>query len=331
MPTFRVIYDPRPGVRLLIEDIEADAIIETPLHLVLTVDALVVGRPRQVVALRVRRSGRDRDLAAVPYVGPMGRGAAASLRFCSWTPSVDPQAASSTRRSKRDRSPAHRRATHNPTPTGDWTPSEDPQAASPTRSNTASLNLQRAELNGLDLACEGGQTQAADCADLREADLRRASLAGANLHGANLQGANLADADLIGANLTDVDLAVADLTGADLIEADLSGADLSSAEMVGAIMFRANLPEADLSDTNLTNADLNEATLPGADLTGADLIGADLWGAYLGEADLSGANLSGANLSCAILFGAIVTREQIDDAASGDASTPVEQALCERG
>ena len=61
VPTFRVIYDPRPGVRLLIEDVEADAIIQTPLHLVLTVDALVVGQPREVVALRVRR----RDMTAV--------------------------------------------------------------------------------------------------------------------------------------------------------------------------------------------------------------------------------------------------------------------------
>ena len=61
MPTFRVIYDPRPGVRLLIEDIEADGIIETPQHLVLTVDALVIGLPREIVALRVRRQ----DVTAV--------------------------------------------------------------------------------------------------------------------------------------------------------------------------------------------------------------------------------------------------------------------------
>ena len=41
----------------------------------------------------------------------------------------------------------------------------------------ARLNLQHAELGGLDLACEGGQKQAADCADLRGADLRGANLA----------------------------------------------------------------------------------------------------------------------------------------------------------
>lgn len=61
MPTFRVTYVPCPGVRLLIEDIVADAIAETPLHLVLTLDTLVVGQPRKVVALRARRQ----DVTAV--------------------------------------------------------------------------------------------------------------------------------------------------------------------------------------------------------------------------------------------------------------------------
>lgn len=61
MPTFRVIYDPRPGVRLLIEDIEADAVRETMAHVELTVDMLVVGQPREVIALRVRR----RDVTAI--------------------------------------------------------------------------------------------------------------------------------------------------------------------------------------------------------------------------------------------------------------------------
>ena len=55
MPTYRVLYVPRPGVRLLIEDVEADALVQTPLHWVLTCDVLVVGRPRDIVALRVAR------------------------------------------------------------------------------------------------------------------------------------------------------------------------------------------------------------------------------------------------------------------------------------
>jgi hypothetical protein len=59
--TWRVIYDPRPGARLLIEDVEADAIRETTAHLGLTLDTLVVAQPREIVTLRVRR----RDVTAV--------------------------------------------------------------------------------------------------------------------------------------------------------------------------------------------------------------------------------------------------------------------------
>ena len=61
VPTYRVIYVPRPGVRLLIEDVEADALRENSAHLELTLDMLVVGRPREVVALRARRQ----DVTAV--------------------------------------------------------------------------------------------------------------------------------------------------------------------------------------------------------------------------------------------------------------------------
>jgi hypothetical protein len=61
VPTFRVTYDPRPGVRLLIEDIEADAVRETPAHIELTLDMLVVGQPREIIALRSRRQ----DVTAV--------------------------------------------------------------------------------------------------------------------------------------------------------------------------------------------------------------------------------------------------------------------------
>ena len=46
---------PRPGVRLLIEDVGADALRESSAHLELTRDMLAVGRPREVIAFRVRR------------------------------------------------------------------------------------------------------------------------------------------------------------------------------------------------------------------------------------------------------------------------------------
>ena len=61
MSTYRVVYVPRPGVRLLIEDVEADDLVQTPLHWVLTLDVLVVGRPREIVALRAPRG----DVTAV--------------------------------------------------------------------------------------------------------------------------------------------------------------------------------------------------------------------------------------------------------------------------
>ena len=51
--TYCVIYDPRPGGRLLLEDVEADALTETPGHYLLTRDQLVIGCPA-----RCRRCGR---------------------------------------------------------------------------------------------------------------------------------------------------------------------------------------------------------------------------------------------------------------------------------
>ena len=46
---------------MLFEDIEADALRENSAHLELTLDMIVVGRPREVIALRVRH----RDATAI--------------------------------------------------------------------------------------------------------------------------------------------------------------------------------------------------------------------------------------------------------------------------
>ena len=62
--TWRVIYVPRFGVRLLTEDVEADAVRETTAHPQLTLDMLVVGQPREVIALRVRRPRPARRVLA---------------------------------------------------------------------------------------------------------------------------------------------------------------------------------------------------------------------------------------------------------------------------
>jgi hypothetical protein len=79
VPTFRVIYVPRPGVRLLIEDVQADAVRETTAHVELTLDMLVVGKPREVVALRARRRDVTAGSAAVPYIGSLGWRAPAAV------------------------------------------------------------------------------------------------------------------------------------------------------------------------------------------------------------------------------------------------------------
>ena len=50
--------------QMLIEDVEADTLRETTGHLVLTVDTLVVGQPREIVALRFLR----RDVPAVLWL-----------------------------------------------------------------------------------------------------------------------------------------------------------------------------------------------------------------------------------------------------------------------
>jgi hypothetical protein len=55
VPTYRVIYDPRPGARRFIKDVQTDALIETAQHFTFTVDALVINLPREVVVLRARR------------------------------------------------------------------------------------------------------------------------------------------------------------------------------------------------------------------------------------------------------------------------------------
>jgi hypothetical protein len=55
VPTYRVICGPHPGVRLLIEDVEADAVRGTPAHIELSLDMIDVSQPREIIALRARR------------------------------------------------------------------------------------------------------------------------------------------------------------------------------------------------------------------------------------------------------------------------------------
>ncbi|MEV5966639.1 pentapeptide repeat-containing protein [Kribbella sp. NPDC051952] len=60
-----------------------------------------------------------------------------------------------------------------------------------------------------------------------------------------------------------------DRRGADLIGARLRGADLQKANLRGAYLIAADLRDADLRQADLIGADLRDADLRGADLTGA--------------------------------------------------------------
>jgi hypothetical protein len=67
VPTYRFLYVPPPAVRLLIEDVEADTLVQTPLHWVLTCDVLVVGRPRENRGCAGSAARRDRRAAGCAW------------------------------------------------------------------------------------------------------------------------------------------------------------------------------------------------------------------------------------------------------------------------
>lgn len=116
------------------------------------------------------------------------------------------------------------------------------------------LNLQRADLHGV---------------NMNNAQLTKANLREADLQGINLRGANLKETQLIEANLQ----------GADLTEANLERAFLSGANLNGAKLERAKLQTSLwgvlLCNANLQGADLHEAELFKTNLTGANLIDAN--------------------------------------------------------
>jgi Pentapeptide repeats (8 copies) len=114
------------------------------------------------------------------------------------------------------------------------------------RTERGPVNLTRANLIGVDLAC---------------VDLRSVKLGGADLRGADLGAADLRGVDLVGANLADADLIGARLAGAHLETANLVGARLAAASLVGAHLIAANLADADLRGADLAAADLLGVTL----------------------------------------------------------------------
>jgi uncharacterized protein YjbI with pentapeptide repeats len=159
--------------------------------------------------------------------------------------------------------------------------------------------------------------QSAPAIELDRANLRGVDLSIAVLSGVDLSGIDLSDADLSNADLGSVDLSAAYLSGVDLSNADLNSTDLSDTFM----------SEADLSNAKVLGADLHHSSLIGADLGGADLFDANLSEASLFHADLRNAsllraNLSGADLSRANLNNANGgTKQQLDQAKSLEGAT----------
>ena len=108
--------------------------------------------------------------------------------------------------------------------------------------------LDKAVLQGAELAY----------ADLTRADLSHADLRSSALQHSRMAGAVLAGADLSEADLSGADLRRADLRDANLFRADLEGADLTGADLKGARLTCADLEDVKLDRTNLDDAQLDE-------------------------------------------------------------------------
>lgn len=150
------------------------------------------------------------------------------------------------------------------------------------------------------------------CADLMAVDLERANLSGIDLRFANLRYAKLKDADLTGAVLSSANLENADLTGAILKDANLNEANLSGAKLDHCDLRGANLQTANMPGVSLQNAWLSEANFYRARLVDADLRNADLTTAIFSSADLRGAELTGTNSVGADLRGANLSGARLD-------------------
>jgi uncharacterized protein YjbI with pentapeptide repeats len=115
-----------------------------------------------------------------------------------------------------------------------------------------------------------------------------------DLNRADLSGVQLYKPWLSEANLQETDLSKADLYEAYLLGANLSKADLYEAHLAWAVLHAVKLREANLIGADLHGAELGEADLREADLTEANLLSANLENANLRNAILRSANLSEA-------------------------------------
>jgi hypothetical protein len=123
-------------------------------------------------------------------------------------------------------------------------------------------------------------------------NLDRAQLAGVDLTAASFYGASLRAVDLTDATLTYVQFKGADLTGAclsnafvnatDLIGATFIEANLTKVHFIGACLARADCTRADMRSAYFGNASLADAIFVGANVEGASLSST-----YLDDVDVS--------------------------------------------
>jgi uncharacterized protein YjbI with pentapeptide repeats len=182
-----------------------------------------------------------------------------------------------------------------------------PHAAQHAREAThahPSLRVTRHHVEELIAAVDTAAEVNLERANMRGIDLSDLDLSGIRLAGAQLQSARLISTILQGAALCDANLEGADLHGAILTDARLERADLSGAHLDGASLQAAYL----------TGAHLAHARLDGARLRGAHFENTTLWGASLHAVELDGCHFEGADLHDADLFGAFFAGSTLADA-----------------
>jgi uncharacterized protein YjbI with pentapeptide repeats len=181
----------------------------------------------------------------------------------------------------------------------------------------ANINLEGAQLGGLELACIGAGLNRGGCADFDGANLQKANLTGttlyrADLSRADLRGAILDRADFRGASLDSTNLSGVVSTpdpddsgttfrAAQLDRTALVGARLAGADFRRALLFEANGDKAVLSSADFRNASMNGARFEGADLRKANFRGVQMYKVDLTSADLRGTDFTRADLRKAVL------------------------------
>ena len=159
------------------------------------------------------------------------------------------------------------------------------------------VDLQGANLEGIDLSW----TNLRDV-DLTFADLHNANLEGAKLIGTDLSFSDLSNSNLFGVYLTSVELRATKLKESYLRQSFLTYTNLNNADLSNAVIEDAELKYSDLINANLSNATLRWAVLHNVNLKGADLTNADLRGTNLRYTNLHSANLNNTDLTDAILY-----------------------------